>query len=166
MAYSRNNSQEEPTNGGLVGAPDTTASTPWPLFDATSYEATPAPNSSEFNIAAEHLSAQQALETVISNSESQAELPKRRGSKLRLFTNSFNGFSRLRRHNTGDTTASAGDSLETPSPTAGELLAPLNETEDGNTVKEPGVEAVEAYIRQNARESVQQGSHLSFTNIN
>jgi hypothetical protein len=162
MAYSRNNSQEEPANGGPVGTPHTTAPTPWPLLDATSYEAAPAPSSSDSNVATEHLRAQQALENVISNTDSQAELPKRRSSKLRLFTNSFsgfNGFSRLRRQNTGDTIASTGDSPDTPSPTVGELLGTLDETEDGLTMKEPGVEAVEAYISQNARKSVQLNVH-------
>jgi hypothetical protein len=160
MAYSRNNSQEEPTNGDAVGSPHTSALAPWPSMDATSYEPTPvsAPNSSESSIATEHLSAQQALENVISNTEGPAELPKRRGSKLRLLTNSFsgfNGFSRLRRHNTGDTTASVGDSPDSSPPTVGELLATLDEMHDSCTVKEPGVEAVEAYIRQNARKLVE-----------
>jgi hypothetical protein len=155
MAYSRNNSQEEPANSDPVrSSPHTDALAPWPVLDATSYEPASAPNSSSSTVATEHLSAQQALENVISNTTSQAELPKRRGSKLRLFTNSFsgfNGFNRLRRQNTGDTTASAGDSPDSSSLTVGELLATLDEMNDGVTVKEPGVEAVEAYIRQNAR---------------
>jgi hypothetical protein len=155
MVYSRNNSQEEPTNGDPVGSLHATTPTPWPLLDATSYELTSAPSTSESAVATEHLSAQQALESVISNADGQVGLPKRRGSKLRLFTNSFsgfNGFSRLRRQNTGDSIASANHSQDSPSPTVGELLATLNEAGDDPILEEPSDDAVEAYIQRHARE--------------
>ncbi|KAF1831534.1 hypothetical protein BDW02DRAFT_505028 [Decorospora gaudefroyi] len=153
MAYSRNNSQDAPVNGGRVVAPHTTTLTPWPTFDTNmSYEPTHARNSSDSSVATEHLSAQQALENVANGAAGRDEPSKRRGSRLRLFTSGFSSFPRLRRQGTGDTGASDGDSPETPSPTTGTLLATHDETDDSHAASKPSDAAVEAYFRKNARD--------------
>ncbi|KAF1941308.1 hypothetical protein EJ02DRAFT_423145 [Clathrospora elynae] len=155
MAYSRSNSQDEPMNGGQVGSPPTTALSPWPLFDTTSCDPAPAPDSSGFTIGAEYSTAQQALENVIYSAGGRSEVPKRRASRLRIFTN---GFPRLRRTGTGDTSGSTGDTSETPSPAAAASLATQDETAESLEVNEPSDEAVEAYIRKNARNVSKFGS--------
>jgi hypothetical protein len=120
MAYSRKNSQNEPAQPSIVTA------------------------------SAEHMSAQQALEKAISNTEGRTDPPKRRMSKLRLLTS---GLPLLRRQNTGETSASASDTPDTSSPVAAAALAPHYETERP-VVKHPDDEAVKAYLRRNAFKSV------------
>ncbi len=147
MAYSRKNSQNEPENGGPVRSSHTATLTPWPLIDVAPNE--PA-QPSIVPAGAEHMSAQQALEKAISNTEDHTEPPKRRMSKLRLLTS---GLPLLRRQNTGETSASASDTPDTSSPVAAAALAPHYETERP-VVKHPDDEAVKAYLRRNAFKSV------------
>jgi hypothetical protein len=144
MASSRNNSHDEPESGGPVRSSHTTAFTPWPLLDVLSNEATHVPDSSVFTAGAKHMSAQ-TLEKVISNPEP----PKRRMSKLKLFTS---GLPLLRRQNTGDTSASAVDTQDTASPTAHAALAAHLEIEERPAKKHPDNQDVEAYLLEYARE--------------
>jgi hypothetical protein len=145
MAFSRKNSQAEPENGGPVRSLHTTAATPWPLIDVTSNE----PAHPLTTDGAEHMSAQQALENAISKNEGRTEPPKRRMSKLRLFTS---GLPLLRRMNTEETSAGTSDTPDTTSPTAVASLAAHDEIEEGSEVKHPDEEAIEAYLSQIARE--------------
>jgi hypothetical protein len=131
-------------NGGPVGFPHTTALTPWPLLDTeTAYEPMPVPDSLQFNFATEHLSAKQALENLNSTADDRSDAPKRRSSKLRLFTN---GFPRLRRMGTGGTEIS-----DTPSPTNTVALATQDEADEEADVRDPSDDVVEAYVRRIAR---------------
>jgi hypothetical protein len=147
MAHSRNNSHDEPKNGGPVRPLYTTAFTPWFLIDAPSNQAVHPTEPPAFTAGAEYMSVQQVLERVISN----LEPPRRRMSKLRLFTS---GLPLLRRQNTGDTSAGAGDTPDTTSPTGTVALAAHAEIEGGSTEEHPGDQAVEAYPLRNARKCV------------
>lgn len=147
MAYSRNNSHDNLKNGGPVRSLHTTAPPPWPLIDVPLRGTAHALDPPTFAAGAEHMSAQQALEKVISNPNP----PKRRMSKLRLFTS---GLPLLRRQNTGDASAGAGDTSDTTSPTATAALAAHVEIEEGSAVEHPDDQAVEAYLLRNARKCV------------
>ncbi len=114
MASPRNNSYDEPESGGPVRSVHTTEFPPWPSIDMLSSKAMHASKPPDFAAGAEHMSAQQALEKVNSKPEHRAEPPKRRMSKLRLFTS---GLPLLRRQNTGDTSAGVGDTSDSSSPT-------------------------------------------------
>ena len=146
MAFSRKNSHVEPENGDPVRSMPTTALTPWPLIDVASSE-----SAHPLFVAdsAEHMNAQQALEKAISNTEGSTEPLKRRmSSKLRSFTS---GLPLLRRHNTGETSASISGSPSATSPTAATALAAHDEAGEGSEVKRPDDQAVEAYLLSNAR---------------
>ncbi|KAL1801343.1 hypothetical protein ACET3X_001685 [Alternaria dauci] len=148
MASLRNNSHEEPGNGGPVRSLQTIEFTLWPLMDMPPSEVTHTFNPGDFATATEHMSAQQALKKVDANPETQGEPPKRRMSKLRLFTS---GLPLLRRQNTGDISAGAGDTPDSISPTGTASLAAPVEADEGSAVEHPGDEAVEAYLLRNAR---------------
>ena len=142
--FSRSSSQDEAFNGGPVHAPASTA--PWPLFDdPLSYEVAHAPSALGTASGSNHLKAQDTLDNANQIAEARPIPTKRRPSVLRLFT----GLSRLRRTDTGDTSGSSGDGSELTS------LAVLKaHDEDGfgeEVLQEPSDEAVEAYVRKNAR---------------
>ncbi|KAG9187489.1 hypothetical protein G6011_05360 [Alternaria panax] len=151
MAFSRNNSHDEPENSGPVRCLHTTTFPSWPIVDVASNEATHLFTPPAFAASAEHMSAQQALGKVISGPETRDEPPKRRISKLRLFTS---GLPLLRRQNTGETSVGAGNTSDTSSPTATEALAAHRETEEGSEVERPSDQAVVDYLRLNARKFV------------
>ncbi|KAF1845143.1 uncharacterized protein K460DRAFT_337025 [Cucurbitaria berberidis CBS 394.84] len=156
MAFSRNNSQEEPMTGGAVGPPYTTSTTPWPLLDTvTSYEPIHSSSPPESTVGSRHTTAQQALENVVHNANVRPEATRRRSSRLRLFTT---GLSRLRRTGTGETSGSAGDTSDTSSPTTTVVLATHAEAEMELDTKDPSEEAVEAYMRKHARNGTKFGS--------
>ncbi|CAN9128971.1 unnamed protein product [Alternaria sp. RS040] len=148
MASPRNNSYDEPESGGPVRSVHTTEFPPWPSTDMLSSKAMHASKPPDFAAGAEHMSAQQALEKVNSKPEHRAEPPKRRMSKLRLFTS---GLPLLRRQNTGDTSVDVGDTPDSSSPTGTTSLAFHVGIEEGSSVEYPGDEAVEAYLLRNAR---------------
>ena len=151
MASPRNNSYDEPESGGPVRSVHTTEFPPWPSIDMLSSKAMHASKPPDFAAGAEHMSAQQALEKVNSKPEHRAEPPKRRMSKLRLFTS---GLPLLRRQNTGDTSAGVGDTSDSSSPTGTTSLGFHVGIEEGSSVEYPGDEAVEAYLLRNARKCV------------
>ncbi|CAN9086940.1 unnamed protein product [Alternaria alternata] len=151
MASPRNNSYDEPESGGPVLSVHTTEFPPWPSIDMLSSKAMHASKPPDFAAGAEHMSAQQALEKVNSKPEHRAEPPKRRMSKLRLFTS---GLPLLRRQNTGDTSAGVGNTPDSSSPTGTTSLAFHVGIEEGSSVEYPGDEAVEAYLLRNARKCV------------
>ena len=142
MAHSQNNHQDEPTNGGPVC--NLHAATPgaWPVVDAMSYE----PEVSDSSTITQHVTAQQALENVISRDGGPVEPPRRRASRLRRFTN---GFPLLRRQATGETSASTANTLEVSSPMVASLPAPHDETEDD---KESNDAALEAWVLKKSSE--------------
>jgi hypothetical protein len=151
MHPSRNNSQEETLSGRTVGTPPLPGTIPWPLFDDTCpHETTPSTNHSNATICTEHTTAQQSLEKAIERKEGQIESAKqRRPSRLRLFTN---GFPRLRRTGTEETSASTGDVSNLSSPTTTTMMVGSEGVEDYNDTGEPSDEAVVAYMRKNAHE--------------
>jgi hypothetical protein len=150
--YSRNNSQDEIMKGGAVGMPFLPGTTPWPVFDATA-SCEPTRIASPFNttVCTEPNTAQQSLEKAVERADGQFESTKqRRPSRLRLFTN---GFPRLRRTGTGDSSPSTGDAFESISPTTALLVNPKG-SNDCQDADEPSDEAVEAYMKRNAHKYV------------
>ena len=141
MAQPNNNRQDEPANGGPVCSLHTVTLEAWPLVDAMSYE----PRASDSYTATEHVTAQQALENVISRDGGPVEPPRRRTSRLRRLTS---GFPLLRRQGTGESNASTTNALEVSSPVAASLLATHDETEDDGN---PNDAAIEAWITRNVR---------------
>ncbi|CAO2655627.1 Nn.00g044300.m01.CDS01 [Neocucurbitaria sp. VM-36] len=155
MAYSRKNSHDERTNN-TVGSPYSTDTIPWPLLDTTkSHEFTHPPNLPNSTVGTEYLTAQQALENVMHDAEARAEATNRRPSRLRLFTN---GFPRLRRTGTGETSNSTEAAPNNLSPVATLSPTAYVETEINMVVKDPSEEAVEAYMRKHARNGTKFGS--------
>ncbi|KAF2853260.1 hypothetical protein T440DRAFT_477076 [Plenodomus tracheiphilus IPT5] len=146
----RSGSQDEALRGGPVG------SLPWPALDpSTSYNFTSALQLSDFTGSSELPTAQQALQDVVQGAETRPEATKRRTSRLRLFTN---GFPRLRRMGTGDTGGSTTDATDPLSATADDALALHGQSDENPVEKEPSDEAVETYIRNNARNGAKLGS--------
>ena len=135
--FSRSSSQDDAFNGGPVGIPASAA--PWPSFDdPVSYEEAHAPDASGIVGGSYHMKAQ---DTTLQTIQAQTTHTKRRPSVLRLIT----GLSRLRRTDTGGTS----DASDLASLTALEA-----HNEDGfgeESSHEPSDEAVEAYVRKNAR---------------
>ncbi|KAH7083172.1 hypothetical protein BKA63DRAFT_402981 [Paraphoma chrysanthemicola] len=143
MCGLRNNSQDEATSHDSVGAPSSSDTTPWPVFDDTpSYEPANGMGPASNNNGIEHVTPQQ------SRDEGRVQAAKqRRPSRLRLFTNRF---PRLRRTATGDTSASTADASESGSPTTTALQTSLDDSNHNGQAEEPNDEAVEAYIRRTA----------------
>jgi hypothetical protein len=148
---SRNNSQDEALGGCTVGTLPPPSTVPWPLFDAVgSHGPTPSTISSDVTICTEHITAQQSLEKVIERKEGQFDSAKqRRPSRLRLFTN---GFPRLRRTGTEETSASTGDASSSTSPTTTTMIGGSEGYDNYRDSDKPNVEAVMAYIKRNAHE--------------
>jgi len=142
MAHSQNDDQDEPTSGGPVCNLHTAIPEAWPMADAMSHE----PEVSDSSTITQHVTAQQALENVISRNGGPVEPPRRRASRLRRFTN---GFPLLRRQATGETSASTTNALEVSSPMVASLLATHDETEDD---KDSNDAALEAWVLKKASE--------------
>jgi hypothetical protein len=147
--FPRSGSRDDPFDGGPVGTASSVGTAPWPLLDAcTSYESTHAPNTTEtigyFNITG----VQGALEHADHNVGDRPVPTKRRPSRLRLFT----GLTRLRRTETAETSGGSGDSSELASPaTATSFEAHEVDRIGEEVLQEPSDDAVEAYVRKNAR---------------
>ena len=138
--FSRSSSQDDAFGGGPVVAPASAGTISWPLLDEpTSYRTADAPETS----GAAGLNAQEAFRSISQNTEDRNIPTKRRPSVLRLFT----GLSRLRRTDTGEI-SSGGDTSDLVSPTS---LEAHNDNRSEDASQEPGEDAVEAYIRRNAR---------------
>lgn len=140
MYFSRSSSRDNALDGGPVGAAKSTGVAPWPLIDVpVLHEAVHATNNPGVASRSKH----------VFNTEEEAVSPliptKHRPSRLRIFT----GFSRLRRTDTGETSGSSGDAPGLASPTS--LAAPNENELDEETLQEPSDDAVEAYVRKNAR---------------
>ncbi|KAH9864429.1 hypothetical protein J1614_010363 [Plenodomus biglobosus] len=140
ITWWRNSSHDEAMDGGPVGP------LPWPSVDTTmSYESTSAPRPSDSTGGSEHPTAHQALQDVVQNAGNRPDATRRRPSRLRLLTN---GLPRLLRRGTGDTLVALSSSPD-------DTLSPHTRVVEGPEDKEPSDEAIEAYIRNNAREYVQ-----------
>lgn len=143
MYFSGTSSQNSALDGGPVGAPVPTGVAPWPLFDApTSYDA---PQASSISDTVDRFNYSQANEPGRHNVEETPLPSKRRPSRLRLFT----GFTRLRHSETGETSGSSGDTSDLASPTTIETR--IEEGFEGESLREPSDDAVEAYVRRHAR---------------
>jgi len=140
MSSSRNNSQDEATNGSAVGTPLSPNKVLGRLVE-------PGLFTDRFNTdtCTKPSTAQQSLEDIIENRHDAAR--PRRTSSLRLFTNRF---PRLRRTRTGETSIGAGEASESSSPTATSTLVSPDEADDSLDMNEPTDEAVEAYMKRNA----------------
>jgi hypothetical protein len=144
MYFSRSSSQDDALNSGPVRTPASTA--PWSLFDdPLSYKTAHAPETSSAAGESNHVGAQKALDDDIRAAEARSVPTKRRPSVLRIFT----GLSRLRRTDTDETSGSSGDASDLASPTALEAHDEDNIREQ--VWQEPSDDAVEAYVRKNAR---------------
>ncbi|KAF1911374.1 hypothetical protein BDU57DRAFT_565985 [Ampelomyces quisqualis] len=137
MSSSRNNSQE-------AGA------APWPSLDVAVPHCSSGPslasNSTSFD---EHASAQRVLENTFDRADRSGENGRpRRASRLRLFTN---GFPRLRRTGTGETSASTDGTSDFTLPSA-TTASPVEyeRSQFHLDASEPSDEAVDAYMRRNA----------------
>ncbi|KAI8935534.1 hypothetical protein NX059_008104 [Plenodomus lindquistii] len=146
----RSGSQDEAMRGGAV------ASLPWPSLDpATSYESTSASHPSSYTTGSEHPTAQQSLKDVVQDTTNRIDLTKRRPSRLRLFTN---GFPRLRRTGTGGTSGTTSEASEALPSSPDDTILPHAQLPEAVEEKEPSDEAVETYIRNNARNGAKLGS--------
>lgn len=148
---SRNASHEEATNGGPVGA------VPWPSLDSLTlceFGSAPAPHLSNGMANSQRLTARSGSQDSGHEKVIGTELKTRRPSRLRLLTN---GFPRLRRMGLGDasTDGSAGNTVDSLSSTDVTLRGPHNALEESPDEEIPSDEAVETYIRNNARKYVQ-----------
>lgn len=139
--FSRGDSQDDTFNGGPVDLPSSSATTAWPLLNMnTSYDCADASSVT----GAAGLLAREAFEATDRVVDERIVPTKRRPSVLRLFP----GLSRLRRTDTGETSGSSGDTSSLASPT---LLEIQEDQSSENSLQEPSDDAVEAYIRKNAR---------------
>jgi hypothetical protein len=155
MSYSRRDSQDGATQYGAVRTKIEPYITPRPTLDTKmSYESAHATKPSDSTTRREHASAQQSLDSVVHRTETHPEAAKqRRPSRLRLFTN---GFPRLRRMGTRETSTSTGDTFDTTSPATTTSLAAVGEANGGRDLIETCGEAAE-----DTREYVDL-SHLKF----
>lgn len=141
--FSRTGSRDNAFNGGPVGAPASTGTTPWPSFDApVSYETAHVPDASGN---AGQTCQIENTENLSQNADDRHVPTKRRPSILRLFT----GLSRLRRADTGEISGSSGDASDLASPTR--LEAHTEDDVGEDLSPEPSEDAVETYIRKHAR---------------
>ena len=113
-----------------------------PRHGPVSYEEAHAPDASGIVGRSYHMKAQ---DTTLQTIQAQTTHTKRRPSVLRLIT----GLSRLRRTDTGGTSGSSCDASDLASLTA--LEAHIYESVRDQSSHEPSDEAVEAYVRKNAR---------------
>ena len=145
LFFSRSSSQDDAFHGGPVGEPAVIGTAPWPLFDAPmSCDSTDAASTTHAVGSCNYTSAQDALEHASQNGEGRS-VSKRRPSRLRLFT----GLSRLRRTDTRESSGSSGDTYDLTSPLS--LAAHKENGLAREGLQEPGDDAVEAYVRRNAR---------------
>lgn len=152
MADSRHDSQEEPVYGGPVGSPYTEQKILWPVLDsAMPVETASAPCSLEIDARNHYPTAHHTLQNVVRNTEGYSGATKRRPSILRLLTN---GIPRLRRVGTADTSSSAREGSNTLSLSDDVSLTAHADLENELDANEPSDDAVEAYIRSNARKYV------------
>lgn len=142
-SYSRNHSRDEDMSGSAIGTNPITGIKSWPSFDDTMSQLPGhIMNPSNTAIRTEHATAQQSLENTMERAGGyNGAAPQRRPSRLRKFTN---GFPRLRRMGTGETSTSTGDPSESMSPTT--TATPTV----GSAEDEPSDEAVDAYMKRNA----------------
>lgn len=145
ITWWRNSSHDEAINGGPVGP------LPWPSVDTTmSYESISAPRPSDSTGGSEQPTAHQALQDIVQNTGNRPDATRRRPSRLRLLTN---GLPRLLRRGTGDTLVALSSSPD-------DALSPHTRVDEGPEDKEPSDEAIEAYIRNNARDGGKLGAFL------
>lgn len=111
LQFSYSSSYDDAFNGGPVGAPASTGTAPWLLFDAPMSYERPSNASDNPHLPSDR-SAQRALEIVSTNMGDHTVPTKRRPSVLRLFT----GLSRLRRTDTREMSGSSGDTSDLASP--------------------------------------------------
>jgi hypothetical protein len=142
-SYSRNTSRDEAISGSDADINTISGSTPWPsLYSAMS----PIPDdltNLTASIRDTHTTAQQNLERAIDRTDGHlGQVPQRRPSRLRKFTN---GFPRLRRMGTTELSTSTGNVSESASATA-TTTPPI----DPGDQEEPSDEAVDAYMKRNA----------------
>ncbi|KAJ8107770.1 hypothetical protein OPT61_g8634 [Boeremia exigua] len=147
--FFRSASQDDAHDGGPVEP--ASAATPWPLLDTYPSNETTRVTST---LSASGIDAREAFESTHQVVEACSLPTKRRPSALRLFT----GLARLRRANTGETSASSGDTSDLVSPAS---IAAHNDDIDEEASQEPSEYAVEAYIRRNARNGARLGSIMS-----
>lgn len=150
MSSSRDSSRPKPApaESTCVSSPANEPSTPWPLFDASSHADVSENNSSTSILCTDYTLVQQALGG-IQQGDSPSQPGKRRSSRLRLFTN---GFPRLRRAGTGDTSGSNA-SVQTSSPITTSLATrdESNKNQISEPESSPSDAAVEAFMRKHAR---------------
>jgi len=140
-SYSRSSSHDQPVSNNTAPS----LGTPWPSFDGSlPHVPTEVSNAAHISSYTENGSAQRSLESAVERAAGTGgTVPQRRPSRLRMFTN---GFPRLRRMGTGDTSISTGDVSESASPTTVSTTPPEG-SEDSH---EPSDEAVDAYMKRNA----------------
>lgn len=146
MSISRNSSQEDERDRAISRA----ESTPWPALDvAMPHRPTDTAHTSSSTGPIDHVGAQKSSENSLDRADRSGEPARpRRPSRLRLFTN---GFPRLRRTGTGETSASTEGASETTLPTTA-TASPIEheEIKFPQDAAEPSYEAVDAYMRSNA----------------
>ncbi|KAI2476812.1 Ubiquitin-protein ligase [Pyrenophora tritici-repentis] len=131
MAHPYSTGHDAPVNGGPVRSPHTTT------VGVTSYE----PAASNSSTPPKYVTAQQALENVVSYDGGPVEPPRGHTSMFRRLTS---GLTLLRRQGTGDTSVSI-NAPEASSPTTASTLA--THDEDSN---DPNDAAIEAWLWRKA----------------
>ncbi|KAF2036586.1 hypothetical protein EK21DRAFT_51494 [Setomelanomma holmii] len=142
-------SMGDPPSKSRNGSQEEANTTPWPSFDtAIPHEYTNTTDLANRDGRVRSATARRGQEYTINRTDGHSDVrTQRRPSRLRLFTD---GFPRLRRTPTGETSAGTADTSETTSPTTTALHFSPDDINVCEVLEEPSDKAVEAYLKRHA----------------